>query len=248
MASPASSIPRRASDTLLSLALAEYLAVKREARDLTVHNLARASRAAASRETYRFVARYGGRERRLILRRDPTASLIETERSTEYRAYEAFHKIGLPVPEPIALELGVTALERPFFVMVEVENAFVGSILAPDPYGAHRDRIGHQFWSNLGRIAGADPAALGLADFDGATDASECWRHELARWEKVIDEDEGEPEPIARRDPLVGTNPPPPHRRSPSGSWRLSQREFLSDLNRDIRAILDWEMALWAIR
>ena len=184
------------SDTL-SLALAEYLAKKLDAGDLTVHDLARIP-GGASRETYRFIARYGGRERRLILRRDPTASLIETERSTEYRAYEAFHKLGLPVPEPIALELGVTALERPFFVMAEVENAFVGSILAPDPYGAHRDKIGHQFWSNLGRIAGADPGALGLADFEGAKDARECWRHEIARWEKVIDEDEGEPEPIAR--------------------------------------------------
>ena len=227
----------------LSLALAEYLAKKLEAGDLTVHDLARIP-GGASRETYRFIARYGGRERRLILRRDPTASLIETERSTEYRAYEAFHKLGLPVPEPIALELGTSALERPFFVMAEVENAFVGSILAPDPYGPHRDKIGHQFWSNLGRIAGADPDALGLADFDGAKDARECWRHELARWEKVIDEDEGEPEPIARAAiRWLKRNPPPPAQKIAVVHGDYRSGNFLYDLNGDIRAILDWEMA-----
>ena len=227
----------------LSLALAQYLAEKLAARDLTVHDLARIP-GGASRETYRFVARYGGRERRLILRRDPTASLIETERSTEYRAYEAFHRLGLPVPEPVALELGVTALERPFFVMAEVENAFVGSILAADPYGPHRDKIGQQFWSNLGRIAGADPQALGLADFDGAKDVGDCWRHEVARWEKVIDEHEGEPEPIARAAiRWLKRNPPPPAQKIGVVHGDYRSGNFLYDSNGDIRAILDWEMA-----
>ena len=76
----------------------------------------------ASRETYRFRARYGGAERKLILRRDPPASLIDTERSTEFRAYQAFHKLGLPVPEPVLLELGTAALDRPFFLMEEIEK------------------------------------------------------------------------------------------------------------------------------
>src|SRR5471030_1398200 len=74
--------------------LAKYLRVKLGASDLTVANLARIP-GGASRETYRFRARYNGRDRGLILRRDPVASLIETERATEYRAYEAFHRLGL---------------------------------------------------------------------------------------------------------------------------------------------------------
>ena len=88
----------------LSQRLQAYLADKLGARDLVVANLARIH-GGASRETYRFRAKYNGRDRGLILRRDPVASLIETERSTEFRAYQAFHKLGLPVPEPIALEL-----------------------------------------------------------------------------------------------------------------------------------------------
>jgi aminoglycoside phosphotransferase (APT) family kinase protein len=227
--------------------LALYLAEKLGAPDLSVHDLARIP-GGASRETYRFRARYtkdgGAAERKLILRRDPPASLIETERATEYRAYEAFFRLGLPVPEPIALELGHDALERPFFIMAEIENAQVGSILAPDPYGAHRDRIGRQFWSILGRIAGADPQALGLADFDGAGAPDTHWRHEVARWEKVIDEDEGEPQPIVRAAlRWLKRNPPPPAQKLVVVHGDYRSGNFLYDHDGDIKAILDWEMA-----
>jgi aminoglycoside phosphotransferase (APT) family kinase protein len=227
----------------LSKRLAGYLASKLGAPDLTVHDLSRIP-GGASRETYRFRARYGGAERKLILRRDPPASLIETERSTEYRAYEAFYRLGLPVPEPIALELGGEALERPFFVMAEIENAQVGSILAPDPYGEHRDKIGRQFWSFLGRIARADPKALGLSDFDGGNSVEHCWSHELARWEHVIDEDEGEPQPIARAAiRWLKRHPPPPAQKIAVVHGDYRSGNFLYDASGDIRAILDWEMA-----
>lgn len=223
-------------------ALARYLAAKLGAPDLTVHELARIP-GGASRETYRFRARYGGRERRLILRRDPPASLIETERATEYRAYAAFHRLGLPVPEPIALELG-GALERPFFIMEEIADCQVGGILTPDPYGVHRERIGRQFWSILGRIAGADPHALGLSDFDGPASPGDAWRHEIARWEKVIDEDEGEPQPIARGALLwLKRNEPPPAQKIAVVHGDYRSGNFLYDAGGDIRAILDWEMA-----
>jgi aminoglycoside phosphotransferase (APT) family kinase protein len=222
----------------ISQRLQAYLADKLGARDLDVAGLARIA-GGASRETYRFRARYShaGRklDRALILRRDPPASLIETERATEYRAYEAFHKLGLPVPEPIALELDSPALDRPFFVMEEVENCSVGSILMPDPYGAHREKVGEQFFSILGKIA--------AADFEGETDPRRCWAHEVARWEKVIDEDEHEPQPIARAAiRWLKRNPPPPAKKIcvVHGDYRTGN--FLVDANGTIRAILDWEM------
>ena len=92
--------------------LQAYLRGRLKQPDLVVSGMARIP-GGASRETYRFRATSDGRERGLILRRDPPASLIETERTTEYRAYEAFHGLGLPVPEPIALELDAAPLERP---------------------------------------------------------------------------------------------------------------------------------------
>jgi aminoglycoside phosphotransferase (APT) family kinase protein len=226
----------------LSERLQIYLAEKLGARDLLVSGLARIA-GGASRETYRFRAAYGGRDRALILRRDPVASLIETERSTEFRAYQAFHKLGLPVPEPIALELDGKALERPFFVMEEIENCSVASILTPDPYGAHREKIGEQFFTVLGRIAGADPRALGLHDLDGASDPAKTALHEVERWEQVIDEDEREPQPIARAAiRWLKRNPPPRAQKIGvvHGDYRTGN--FLFDAAGDIRAILDWEM------
>jgi aminoglycoside phosphotransferase (APT) family kinase protein len=231
----------------LSNRLQDYLKAKLSAPELVVSALARIP-GGASRETYRFRARYSkdGRtiERALILRRDPAASLIETDRTTEFRAYDAFHRLGLPVPEPLALELDGAVLERPFFIMEEITDCSVGSILAPDPYGEHREKIGQQFWGTLGRIAKPDPHDLGLEDFDGARDTASCWRHELERWERVIDEDEREPQPIARAAiRRLRRHPPPPAQKISvvHGDYRTGN--FLFDAKGDIRAILDWEMA-----
>jgi aminoglycoside phosphotransferase (APT) family kinase protein len=229
----------------LSERLQRYLAPKLGAEDLVVENLLRIS-GGASRETYRFRACFtkdgAARERGLILRRDPPASLIETDRASEFEAYRAFHKLGLPVPEPIALELDTGVLERPFFIMEEIANCQVASVLAPDPYGPLRDKIGEQFFSLLGRIAGADPDAIGLSQLEGAREA--CWAHELERWERVINEDEREPQPIARAAlRWLQRNPPPPAQKVCVVHGDYRSGNFLYDGEGNIRAILDWEMA-----
>ncbi|HVZ68970.1 MAG TPA: phosphotransferase family protein [Rhizomicrobium sp.] len=231
----------------LTARLEPYLANILGVPDLEIANLARIP-GGASRETYRFRARYMREgteiERGLILRRDPPASLIETERTTEFRAYRAFHGLGLPVPEPIALEEGTEVLDRPFFVMEEIENCQVGSILSSNPYGEMREKIGRQFFSNLGRIARADVDEIGLGNLEGERDPEKCWSHEVERWEKVIDEDEREPQPIARAAlRWLKRNPPPPAQKIAvvHGDYRTGN--FLYDAGGNIRAILDWEMA-----
>jgi len=231
----------------LSAKLAAYLRGKLAAPDLSVYDLSRIP-GGASRETYRLRARFtkdgAAVERKLILRRDPPASLIETERSVEFRAYQAFHAQGFPVPEPIALETAGAALERPFFIMSEIEDAQAVSVLAPDPYGEQREKVGRAFWTVLGRIAAADPKELGLADFDGAKSVEDCWSHELARWEKVIDEDELEPQPIARAAlRWLKRHPPPPAQKIALVHGDYRSGNFLRDGQGRIRAILDWEMA-----
>ncbi len=231
----------------LSARLPRYLKNKFAADDVEIEGLSRVP-GGASRETYRFRARVrtGGQttERGLILRRDPPASLIETERATEFRAYQAAHKLGLPVPEPIALEETAEPLDRPFFIMEEITGCQVGNILSANPYGAHAAKIGEQFWTILGKIARADPGALGISDFNGAHDARNCWRHEVARWETVIDEDELEPQPIARGAlRWLKRHPPEPAQKIAfvHGDYRTGN--FLFDAQGNIRGILDWEMA-----
>lgn len=197
----------------------------------------------ASRETFRLRVKENGRERGLILRRDPVSALIDTERTLEFQAYRAVYGLtGVPVPEAIALELDPGPLDRPFFLMEEIENGVTGSLLAGDPYGAHRIALGQQFWTILGRIHAAEPRARGLG-WD-APEPGACWSAELTKWEKVIDEDEREPQPIARAAirHLRQTMPPPAQKLAlVHGDYRTGN--FLHDGAGTITAILDWEMA-----
>jgi len=226
---------------------AAYLAHRMpEATSVEVTGLARIH-GGASRETFRLVATWeeGGRKisRPLILRRDPVASLIETERDLEFNAYRAFHPTGVKVPEPLHLETDLQWLDRPFFVMEAIENATAGSPFNPDPYGEHRQKVGEQFWTELGRIHAQDPDKIGFAGTVDPVAAGQCWRRELDHWEGVIDEDELEPQPIARAAiRWLRRNPPPPAEavRVVHGDYRTGN--FLVDAAGDIRAILDWEM------
>ena len=56
---------------------------------------------------------------------------------------------SVPVPRALYLEPDLEWLERPFFVMEEIEGCTAGSILAADPYGPHKRKIGEQFFTIL---------------------------------------------------------------------------------------------------
>ena len=126
-------------------------------------------------------------------------------------------------------------------------TATTGSILAPDPYGAHRDKIGQQFFSDA-RAASPAPirSALGLADFEGAkrraTTAGDARSralgkgHRRGRARAAADR--------ARRDPLAEAQSAAARAEDRRRAWRLSHAAISSyDDDGDIRAILDWEMA-----
>jgi aminoglycoside phosphotransferase (APT) family kinase protein len=203
----------------------------------------------ASRETYRLVLHYEqdgtAHERRLILRRDPPGSLIDTERRLEFAAYAAFFRTPVPVPEAIWLEEDPAPLDYAFCVMQELAGLEAGpaALLAP-PYLQHREKIGAQKWRILGEISKADPKALGLVGVMADVAPSECWRRELSYWEGVIDADELEPQPVIRAViRWLRANPPPPAQKISvvHGDYRTGN--FLFDSAGEIHAILDWEMA-----
>lgn len=225
----------------LSERLSRYLSDLRK-EVVAVENLSRIP-GGASRETYRFdaVARAG--RQGMILRRDPPDSLIDTDRRLEYLAYQSFHPLGIPTPQPIALEEGLEALERPFFLMSRVDGGAAASPFAPDPYGEHAAAIGEQFFSILGRIAAADPASLPLGKAAEVPAAGQCWRRELDHWERELDKDELFPQPIARAAiRWMRRNPPPPAQKLSVVHGDYRSGNFLHDGAGRILAILDWEM------
>ncbi|MDR3512826.1 MAG: phosphotransferase family protein [Caulobacteraceae bacterium] len=219
------------------------------ARDVAVSGLARIS-GGASRETYRLRLRYvdaDGRsvERPLILRRDPPASLIETERHIEFAAYRAFHGSPVPVPQMLWLEEDPAHLDYPFFVAEEL-TGFESSpgALTGEAYDPVREKLGRRKWTILGEISRADPEALGLTTVMAKVAPEDCWRRELDYWEGVLDEDEVTPQPIIRAAiRWLRANPPPPAQKISVVHGDFRTGNFLYDAAGEIHGILDWEMA-----
>ncbi|THD77114.1 MAG: phosphotransferase family protein [Phenylobacterium sp.] len=229
--------------------VAAYLSSKMPgASDVAVEAMERIS-GGASRETYRFVARWreGGatRERRMILRRDPPASLIDTERRIEFAAYGAFRGSAVPVPEMLWLEEADGPLDHPFFIAEELAG-FQASpqVLLAGAYDAVLPKLAARKWTILGEIAKADPEALGLTEVMPVPALDACWKRELDDWEAVFDRDEAEPLPIARAAiRWLRANPPPPAQKLSvvHGDYRTGN--FLYDDAGEIHGVLDWEMA-----
>ena len=229
--------------------LAAYIATRMpHASDIAVEDLSRIS-GGASRETYRFRLSWtqdGARQdRKLILRRDPPASLIDTERRIEFEAYRAFRGSAVPVPEMLWLEEESQALDHPFFIAEEIAG-FQASpqLLFGPPYAETRDKLGERKWTILAEIAKADPDANGLAEVMPAVAADACWDRELSYWEGVLDDDEAQPLPIIRAAiRWLRANPPPPAQKVGvvHGDYRTGN--FLYDEAGGIHGILDWEMA-----
>lgn len=230
--------------------IAAYIAGRLpDASDVAVDGLGRIS-GGASRETYRFRLTWRdgdgqARERRLILRRDPPASLIDTERRIEFEAYRAFHGSNVPVPEMLWLEEGDGPLDHPFFIAEEIAG-FQASpgLLWTEPYLSAHAALAQRKWTILGEIARADPAALGLDAVMTPVAADACWSRELGYWEGVLDEDEAEPLPIIRAAiRWLRANPPPPAQKVGvvHGDYRTGN--FLFDPAGEIHGVLDWEMA-----
>jgi aminoglycoside phosphotransferase (APT) family kinase protein len=233
----------------LEVALAEYIKLKMPAAgQVSVDQLEQIS-GGASRQTYRFRVSYREdgreRERRLIVRRDPAASLIDTDRKIEFAAYRAFFKTPVPVPEVLWLEDDPRHLGSPFFISVEM----TGFQTAPaqmlmEPYAAHHQKIAEQKWSILGEIAKQDPAKLGLVGTMEPVAPDQCWKRELDYWEGVLDSDELIPQPIVRAAiRWMRRNPPPPAQKVGvvHGDYRTGN--FLYDEEGRIHGILDWEMS-----
>ena len=219
-----------------------------EARDLSVGGLHRIP-GGASRETWSFDAEWeehGGRHRQgLILRRDPEAGLLESDRDVEYRVYRAFEGTQIPVPHVFWLESGSEALDRPFFIMERIDGCDTdGNALAARPDDASRQRIARRKFEILGAIHAADPESLGLLDVqpDGPPAPNRCAERELGHWQRIIDAQSSEPLPVIRLAIAWLRNRPPPAAQRVTvchGDYRSGNFMYGDD---DIRGVLDWEM------
>lgn len=203
----------------------------------------------ASRETWSFNARWkdGSAEvkRGFILRRDPDASLLVTERDVEFRVMQAVAGHGLPVPVMYWLETDGAWLDRPFFVMERIEGCETGptAVLMDPRFQAARPRIAEQFVDILARIHSLDWRSLGLDFLDAPVDEASCGLTEIHRWEAVVDRDALEPQPVLRAAfRWLRRHLPPPAPRIVLVHADYRTGNFLCSPDGEIKGILDWEM------
>jgi aminoglycoside phosphotransferase (APT) family kinase protein len=215
---------------------------------VTIANLLRIP-GGASRETWRFDAywREGTvkREAALILRKDPPASLLETDREAEYAFYSSFAGTPVPVPTMRWLEPDASVLGGPFFIMDRLMTGETNTANLQLPrYDDARPAIARRMYEILGEIHTFDWTLAPLAKVTPIPTVETCWSKELGHWETVINENEISPQPIARAAiRWLRNNPPPPAQRVSvvHGDYRVGN--FMYDTDRQIHAIFDWEMA-----
>lgn len=200
----------------------------------------------ASRETWMFDAVWrdgdGEQRRELIVRRDPVAGLLDSDRDLEFAVYQAVQNTPVPVPPVYWLERDPQWLDRPFFIMGRMPGVanppqmVVGGAFGPP------ERIGEQMARILAALHAIDWRARGLESL-GPPGVTECALREVDRWHATYCQDALEPRPALdaafrwlRAHPPVASRVVLVH-----GDYRTGN--YLVTEDGVIRAMLDWELA-----
>ncbi|MEO8540281.1 MAG: phosphotransferase, partial [bacterium] len=116
--------------------LAKYIEAHLPATTVRIENLSRIP-GGASRETWMFDALWesesGPESQAFIVRKDPPASLLDTDREVEYAFYSTFWGTDVPVPRMRWLEQDGAVLGGPFFIMDRILDCEVATRLPQTP-------------------------------------------------------------------------------------------------------------------
>ena len=228
--------------------LTAYLAARfPDWRDIAVTGLYRLP-LGASRETFRFDLAYtdatGRHQDRMILRRDPPASNVDSDRRHEYESYRAIAGHGIPVPRMILLEEDASHFDGAISLAEDLRGYHNSEYQLQEP--AWRDKLPHiaqQFWSVMGRLAAVPVERLDLSFMTPATPETTAMQ-QLDHWEATLDRNDVGAEPITRAAiRWMRRNPPPPAQKLAMVHGDLRAGNFLYDDDGSLIAVLDWEMA-----
>lgn len=201
----------------------------------------------ASRETYLFDAAWTENgttvERGYVLRRDPVASVLESDRTLEVRVLRAAHALGLPTPKVSFQELAGDALERPFCILERLSGTPTPPTF-PAAYPVEmRQRTAEDFVSILARIHAADWRSQDLDLLDAPGPGETAARRAIDHWRRIYEQDRIEAHPILERGFgwLERNVPSTDVVTLVHGDYRSGN--YLHDESGRITAMLDWEMA-----
>ncbi len=227
----------------LSERLARYLE-RAAGAPVTIAGLTRLA-GGASRETWAFDATFAGdaRPRRLVLRRDPGPTSVDSDRAHEFAVLRAAHASGVPVPAVHWLGDDPEPLGARFFVMDWVPGETLARRLLRDPeYAAARVALPGQLGAILARIHAIDVDSHGLGFLPAPATGRTPAAAELERYEQLYRGLAPEPHPVIEL-ALRWLGPRAPAARRVTlvhGDYRIGNVLFDGD---GVRAILDWELA-----
>jgi len=228
--------------------LSEYLATRvPEWREVQIHGLHRLP-LGASRETYRFDLSHAGQDRqretlRLILRRDPPASNVDSNRRHEYECYRAIYGHGIPVPKMILLEEDPVHFDGAISLAEDLRGFHNSEYQLQNPeWRPKLPRLAEQLWGYMGKLAALDVDKLSVAHFMQPATSESTARQELDYWVAKLEKNDVGAEPITwaairflRRNYPVAQKLSLVH-----GDFRAGN--VLYDDEGNVRAVLDWEM------
>ncbi|OFX03692.1 MAG: hypothetical protein A3E78_16520 [Alphaproteobacteria bacterium RIFCSPHIGHO2_12_FULL_63_12] len=203
----------------------------------------------ASRETYRIDAEVSDasgatRNEKLILRRDPPASHVDSDRLTEFESYRAIYGRGIPVPRMIHLETDPERLGGAVSIAEDLRGFHNSEYQLQQPaWAKFRPALAQQMWTYMGKLAAIDTAGLGLEKFMPPATVKNASRLQFEQWRDKFRRDSDTCDPIldAVIRELQRTCPASAKLSMVHGDFRAGN--FLYDDAGVIRAILDWEMA-----
>ena len=225
--------------------LAPFIAREAGVSRVTIEGLRRMP-GGASRETWSFDATYeeNGTTVRLplVLRRDPGAHNVQSNRRDEFHVLRAAHAEGVPVPRVYWLGDETDTLGARFFLMERVEGETIARRLLRDEEYAQARAV---MTAQLGEIAAAihqiDCAKHGLGFLQAPAEGSPA-AAELDRYEQIFHAIAPDPHPafeLALRW-LRSRIPAATRRTFVHGDYRVGNVVFGPE---GTRSILDWELA-----
>ena len=215
-----------------------------EVRNLSVTQLRRLPEG-WSRECYSFTLafeRNAAREmHELILRRDPTGSIIYTDRAVESMVLKAVQAAGMRVPTIWFLDAEGGPLDTPFMIMERMPGTSSPTVLYADDYAEQRAAIGREFIRQLATLHTMDWSVMDLP-FADAPSVDSAAERAVARWEKILQEQQLQSHPFLTQSLrwLRNNLPVAPRVSLLHGDYRTGN--FLFEEDR-ITAVVDWELA-----
>jgi aminoglycoside phosphotransferase (APT) family kinase protein len=195
------------------------------------------------RSNLTYVVREG--EREWVLRRPPLGHVLPTahDMRREYQVLTALTGTDVPVPVPVAFCGDEALIGAPFYVMTKVDGLVVRGLEDAARLTAAQARAASEgLVEVLVRIHAVDPDAVGLSGFGrphGYLERQvrrwgEQWERSKTRELPVVDE-------VARR--LRAALPPEAGAGVVHGDYRLDNTILDPADLRQVRAVVDWEMA-----